>query len=171
MSKSTPINQLPTNPPASLMIDDENDDTINEVLSQLGQNQGQLEHQQPQMFSQQIPQQYQQMQQQPQLQPHVPQHMIQQMPPQQMFNPMQYQPNELLIQQQMMATPYNHKTVFDTDVKTTLLVIGIVIAVQVVPVEQFVFKYVSIQHVPFSAYLIKAVVAGAIFILSKRYLL
>lgn len=172
MSKSTPINQLPSNPPSALMIDDENDETINEVLSQLGQNQGQSE-QQPQMlaqqqFSQQMPSQMQLPQ---QFQQQMPMNMVQQMPPQQMFN-MPYQPQDLLIhpQQQLMGQ-YNTKQFFDADVKGTLLVIAIVIAVQVFPVEQFVFKYVSIEHIPFSVQLIKAVFAGALFLLSKRYIL
>ena len=60
---------------------------------------------------------------------------------------------------------------FDDDIKVILLVVVIAFVVQVFPFEQFVYKYVSVQHIPYSNILIKAILAGALFFLAKKYFL
>lgn len=160
MSKSTPISQLPNNtlPGSSgdMMMD--NDPTVQEVLSELAQGQGDTGS----MQGQYIPQ----------------------MPPQQMYNgsPNMAHPQEFIIPQ-----PYNgyrpngafgafqgqppSKLGAEFDMKQLVLVIAIVAFVQLVPVEQFVFKYIAIENVPYSSVIIKSIFAGGLFVLGKRYLL
>jgi hypothetical protein len=161
MSKSTPISQLPTGgkPQDDLMLDD--DATVQEVLNQIAQSQ---EPQQPSV-----------------------QHFSPQMPAQQMYNGSpQVMPQEFLAQAQQQMQNQNpnnwnsapqqsiqSKSPFniDADMKTVFLIIGIVVIVQIFPIEKFVYKYVSIENVPYSGVMIKGVFAGAIFLLAKKYII
>lgn len=163
MSKSTPISQLPsTNVQDDLMLDD--DATVQEVLNQIAQSQ------EPQQMPMQQVHQVHQAQQQS----YIPQ-----MPPQQMYNGTPHvMPQEFLIQPPMQQPNWGQiqqnnnvsKFSLDSDLKTVILVIGIVLIVQIVPLEQFVFKYVAIEHIPYSTIMIKSVIAGAIFVLAKKYI-
>jgi hypothetical protein len=168
MSKSTPISQLPNaKGQDDLNLDD--DATVQEVLDQIAQS-NQEQYQQPPV-----------------------QHFVPQMPPQQMYNGSpQVMPQEFLIQAQQAQQQQNQnnwggsvnnnnnnspalipKSRFniDADMKTVFLIIGIVVIVQVLPIETFVYKYVSIEHVPYSGVMIKGVAAGAIFLLAKKYVI
>jgi len=160
MSKSTPISQLPSNIPNSsqgdLMLDD--DPTVQEVLNQFAQSASSTEQQQ--QYGNITPQQY------------VPQSIqTPQMPPQQMFNPSQnidyvLPPPQMQYYQQSLPKSFK----FDMDIKNVLLVVAIVVVVQVVPIEAFVFKYVAVEHIPYSTILIKAATAGLLYFVAQKYL-
>jgi hypothetical protein len=160
MSKSTPLSQLPNamNSNGGDMMMDE-DPTVQEVLSQFEQP----------LPSQHHPSQFQQQQQQPQ----YTAMQAAQMPPQQMFSNMQQNnPMDFVIPPQQH--PIYNNTVssglsFDSDMKHALLVIVITCIVQIVPVETLVYKYVSIDHLPYSGFMIKALCAGALFFFAKKY--
>jgi hypothetical protein len=165
MSKSTPISQLPTNINISntneLVLDD--DPTVQEVLSQFEQqnmssNMGEMNSgavsQNSGTYMQQV------------------QSTLPQMPPQQMYqNGMGGNPADFLIPPQSGLMKYNPPSSLmqDADMKNSFLVIGIIILVQILPVETFVFKYVSIEHIPYSSLIIKAIVGGGLFFLLKKY--
>ena len=159
MSKSTPISQLPNNIEQNnandLMLDD--DPTVQEVLDQFNQstnNQNEILSQQPQYLPQQ------------QMMP------MAQMPPQNMFAPQAA--NNLVLPPPNFNTGSLEGKIgglrFDFDVKHTLFVIAITLAVQMIPFERFVFKYISIEHIPYSAYIVKAIFAGILYFLGKKYI-
>lgn len=57
---------------------------------------------------------------------------------------------------------------FDEDLKVTALVIAAYIMVTLVPVEQFVYHYVSLYKIPYSDLLVKAVLCGMlVYVLMK----
>jgi hypothetical protein len=152
MSKSTPLSQLPNSVGNDGMID--NDPAVQEVLSELAQgspNDGGQQSYMPQMPQQQM---YNGS-------PHVANL-------QDYMNP---KPNFNTFAQNYGLAPQKNSMGFDSDFKIYLLVVAIVFVVQVVPVEQFVFKYVAIDKVPYSPMLIKAAVGGFLFYAGRRYLL
>lgn len=163
MSKSTPISQLPTNVNITntndLGLDD--DPTVQEVLNQFEQqnmssNMGELNNGASSQSSAYIQQAQS----------------IPQMPPQQMY---QGGPNPADFLIASPSRPYymnnnaSSSFMLDADIKTIILVMGIIIIVHVLPVETFVFKYVSIEHIPYSAIIIKAIVGGGLFFFLKKY--
>ena len=154
MSKSTPLSQLPQSTSTNDM---DNDPLVQEVLSELAQSNGNGSEivQETQTFIPQMPPQ-----QMYNGSPHVaPDEFITTPPPPQNFNAYQNAPVE--------KKTFN----FDSDMKQVLIVIAIVFLVQVVPIEQYVYKYIAIENIPYSAVLIKAVVAGALFVLGMKYLM
>ena len=171
MSKSTPISQLPSNAMnanTDVMMDE--DPTVQEVLSQ---------------FDQPVQQQMDmnQFQQQQQIQQRMMNvasagGMTQQpmMPPQAMFQNTFTNPAEFVMPPQnntLGPLAFNNSKSFfnfDTDIKSIALVIALTFFVQVAPLEQFVFKYVPLENVPYSSLIIKAVVAGIAFFFLQRYI-
>jgi hypothetical protein len=154
MSKSTLISQLPVQNkgnPDDLMLDD--DATVQEVFNQIAQSQNQEQPLQ-QVQNSGIPQ----------------------MTPQQMYNGTPHvMPQEFIIPPQQNYVPNNVATkskfeMFSKDLRKVFEVIAIVVIVQVVPIEQFVYKYVAIQHVPYSGIIIKSLLAGILYFLASEYL-
>lgn len=152
MSKSTPISQLPTNSNGmnDLMLDEDDDDAVREVLSQYQASQTQS---QPQ---------YQQELQQPMMMP--------QMPPQQMYNPQQMAPVMPRPLQMDQSDIKQSRYSIDFDFKTIIAIIFIVVFVQVFPIETFVYKYISIEHIPYASVILKALSAGVLFIIYTKYI-
>jgi hypothetical protein len=150
MSKSTPLNQLPANPGNEIMPEDP---TIQEVLTEIGQGRSESVAGQPQYMPQ--------------------------MTPQQMFNGNpSIAPQEFLIPPPTNSYPQQFspmniggiQTRVNTDVKQVLLIVAIAFIVQVLPVEFFVYKYLSVEHVPYSGVLIKSISAGILYFLVKKYI-
>lgn len=57
---------------------------------------------------------------------------------------------------------------WNNDMKIVLLAVGIYIIVSIVPLETYVYKYIAIDKIPYSAVLIKAILAGiALIVLMK----
>jgi hypothetical protein len=171
MSKSTPISQLPSNAMNTnndIMMDE--DPTVQEVLSQFEQPT------QPQIDMNQFNQQ-QQMQQRVINNANVGNNMSQQpmMPPQAMFQNSFTNPSDFVMQPPSFnvgSLALNNKSFFnfDGDIKNILLVVALTFIVQVAPFETFVFKYAPIENIPYSSFIIKAVVAGIAFFFLQRYI-
>lgn len=158
MSKSTPINQLPTNANGmnELMLDEDDDDAVREVLSQYQSPQNPSQQQYQTQYQQEIPQ--------PTL--------MAQMPPQQMYIPQQIAPvMQHPTSLELLRNQYGSKSKFtiDFDFKTVAIVVAIVVFVQIFPVEKFVYNYISIEHIPYSSVLLKGLLAGCIFIIFTKY--
>jgi hypothetical protein len=173
MSKSTPISQLPSNVAVSnngdnlgLMLDDDN--AVNDALSQFD------------VANNAMMQQNMQHQQQPQVM------MSQQpmMPPQQMMMQSQHGgmqayenmnnmvlPNPQLNMMMMSQNKPSSWMNFDKDLKTVALVVVLCFIVQVIPIEQYVYKYVPVENIPYSNFIVKAVLAGTLFFLARQYVL
>lgn len=165
MSKSTPISQLPPQHSPSSMTDIllDDDATVQEVLNQIAQTQNDM----PKM----MPQQQAPVAQHNQLNSMTPQQ--QQMlyasnAPTQDFSAPPQMPPYVMYNNHVANTPKNF---FDFDLKTVGMIIAITIFVQVFPIEQFVNKYVSIEGLPYSTIIVKAVLAGAVFVLITKYML
>jgi hypothetical protein len=170
MSKSTPISQLPSSKvPDDLMLDDD-DATVQEVLNQISQSQPSqgpngMMNPQEMMHQQQMQKFSQQMQMNPQL---TPQQMFSQGP--------QMMPQDYVIPPpqnswSMMNNNNNNKPALniDVDMKMIFLVIAITAFVQIAPLQNIVYKYLSIDHIPYSSVMIKSVVAGLLFFFAKKY--
>jgi hypothetical protein len=170
MSKSTPISQLPSvKGQDDLMLDD--DATVQEVLNQIAQSQDSNSSQQ---YQQQIQQQMQQQQMQQMQQQQAVQFMPQ-MPPQQMFNPQDIlQPQQSPYKSQQLTNTISNygksKFDFSKDIKNIFVVIGICVIVQVLPIETLIYKYVSIENVPYSKVMIKGVFAGVLYFVFMKYM-
>lgn len=140
MSKSTPLSQIPSSQ------NDMEDPLVQEVLAEIAQGSEQ--------------QQY-----------------IPQMTPTQMYNgspnvaPKEFiTPSPVYNQyQQGNQQAYSNRFNFDQDLKLILVVVAIVFAVQVLPIEQIVYKYLSVQNIPYSSFAIKAIAAGGLFYIAKKY--
>lgn len=143
MSKSTPLSQIPSNQ------NDMDDPLVQEVLAEIAQG-----NDNPQKFA------------------------VPQMTPTQMYNGSpSVAPKEFITPpahhpyyptQYSNVSPKNFN-ISDNDIKQIVAVVAIVFVVQVFPFEQFVYKYVSVETVPYSGLLIKAVLAGGLFYLAKKY--
>lgn len=159
MSKSTPLNQIPprAQPQDDLMLDD--DATVQEVLDQIAQ-------------SNSHPMQHQQQPQQQQMPP------MAQMPPQQMYSPdmlpqVPSYPQNYFSASAMLPPQQHRAPLFgdlNNDLKAVVLVAAICFVVQVLPVEKFVYNYIAIEHIPYSAVLIKAALAAVLFFFGRRFI-
>lgn len=58
--------------------------------------------------------------------------------------------------------------VWNNDLKLVIVSIGLFIVVSVLPIEKYVFQYIALDHIPYSNVLIKAVIFGVVlFVLTK----
>ncbi len=155
MSKSTPISQLPNigyENTSNEVIDD--DATVQEVLNQFNATTN------------------------PNTDYNIPMNpsiMQQQLPPQQMFYNQQSLNDVITPPPMQHQSNHGQKTntinkFIDGDVRTILLVVFVCILCQIIPVESYVFKYVSIEKIPYSDIICKALFAGIIFYLINKYI-
>jgi len=54
------------------------------------------------------------------------------------------------------------------DIQSTILCVAVFIIVSFLPIEQYVFKYIALDKIPYSAVIVKALIAGALFYVVKR---
>lgn len=152
MSKSTPIAQLPTQKvsavPSDILMDD--DATVQEVLNQIAQTQSE-----PQVM-QMTPQQHQMLY---ASNPQPREFVLPPAPPSQMHYA--HQP----------VYAENPSNMYQLDFKTAGMIAIIALFIQVFPIEIFVNKYVALDTLPYGAVLVKAALAGVLYLVAKKYLL
>jgi hypothetical protein len=68
-------------------------------------------------------------------------------------------------------TPSSVLSLFANDIKLTILVIIIYVLTSKIPLEKLVYKYISIDKVPFSDVIVKAAIAGILFFVLSRLLI
>jgi hypothetical protein len=174
MSKSTPISQIPT---TNILEQrdvsmDEDDATVQEVLNQIAQSMSGSEDQLPPTpphppIPQPPPQHYQtshqnQIQQHPPHQ-HQPQHHYQ--------PPSPPPPSATAVAPTAAVSPTSTTFVVNLeDVRTVVVVAIICIVVQMVPIEEAIFKYVpSARNVPYASVVIKGLAAGGVYLVANKY--
>ena len=153
MSKSTLVNQLPSNLHGNNQNNDE-ENMIREALEELrvdpndsNDSNEASEYEQQQMMERMYMQQQQQMQQQQMMQ------MQQQQKEGNVDVPEEN--NKELVKQIMKPLLM--------DIQTTIYVVVIFFIVSIIPMEKLIFKYISLNKVPYSDIIIKAILAGIIF--------
>jgi hypothetical protein len=153
MSKSTLVNQLPSNLHGNNQNNDE-ENMIREALEELhvddpNDSNDANEYEQQQMMERMyMQQQQQQMQQQQMMQ-------MQQQQQKEGFVNVQEENNKELVKQIMKPLLM--------DIQTTIYVVIIFFIVSIIPMEKLIFKYISLNKVPYSDIIIKAILAGIIF--------
>ena len=56
------------------------------------------------------------------------------------------------------------------DIKTAFYVVIVFIVVSIIPVETTIYKYISLDKIPYSAVLLKAIIAGILVFILKKLL-
>lgn len=154
MSKSTPIqNVVHSQIPDPL----ENDETIQEVLQSLGAQPQQQQLQSPPL------QQSQQQQQQYQYQSLVSQaHQAQQNP--YLHYQSQNAPNVQIYDK------FSLSLFWDKDARAAFVVATLYAVLMIIPIEMFVYKYLNVEHIPYSSIVVKSVCAAiAYYVISKLW--
>lgn len=95
------------------------------------------------------------------------------------FNDNQYDGLDMQMQMQMQnETVSNNDMRFSQmfswtrsdDIKTALYVVIVFIIVSIIPIETTVYKYISLDKIPYSNVLLKAIIAGILVFLLKKLL-
>lgn len=175
MSKSTPINQLPSSkqPPPSQGANDDDDIAIQEVLAEINaqerqQMQPQQQPQQQQMMHMQQMLMQQQQQHMPQPSPALPQ----MLPPQQDYNNVYgaQVPLEYLKWQQQQQQPSWTEAVtrlMHSEFVLFVTVVLVSIVLQQPFVQSWLVKHLHFVNVPYVEIIIQAVAAGVLVIVGK----
>lgn len=58
---------------------------------------------------------------------------------------------------------------WNNDIKIALFAVAVFILVSIVPIETYIYKYVALDKIPYSATIIKAVVAGILLIILMHF--
>lgn len=136
MSKSTPLNQLPNQEPKTpvpVYNPEIVDDDVAGVLDQINNDGGQQQTSQ-QMYQQQFD----------------------------LYQPPNF-PQQLQYQdQRTQIKSWTDILTWNTNTKIAISVIIVFVAVSLLPIESFVFKYVAIDKIPHSTIAVKAVMAGIV---------
>jgi hypothetical protein len=108
------------------------------------------------------------------VQPETPQqrYMPPQMPPQQMFyNQQSIADNIIPIPKKFDNEQKSPQKMFEMngEIRNVVLVVIVSILSQIVPIEQMVYKYISIQSLPYADFVVKGLFAGALYFVITKY--
>lgn len=65
--------------------------------------------------------------------------------------------------------PKSVSAMLSSELRTILLVVIVTIVIQIVPIDTFILKYGPIANLPYAGVLAKAISAGALFFVIRRY--
>lgn len=194
MSKSTPISQLPAQQEVVTAPSDiiEDDATVQEVLNQISM--GSASQPAPQQVEMPVSTQQSVIQSAAVMQPAqtresfqsvnygVPsQPVYQQQPPPPSNSPQPFyyplpavpSPNpeqfSSPVQADVPARPLGFVESFMFELRSILLVVIVTVVVQILPVDAVILRYAPLAKLPYANILAKAVVAGALFFIIRRY--